>query len=145
MAEGIFMQLVMDAGLGNQIGVDSAGTASYHIGAPPDKRTMLVCKEKGIPLNHKGRAIQRSDFETFDYIIPMDKENRKNLLQIRPKQSKAKVLMLGEMKAPNHAVEIPDPYYGGIEGFYGIYDMLKEELSTLLDFIAKNESDHETV
>ena len=109
LAQGVFEQLAQDY----SITVDSAGTANYHSGASPDKRSQLTAKRHGIDISSQcARQFTTADFEDFDYIYVMDRTNLSNVLSLaRNEQDSAKVaLLLGED-------EVEDPYYGGDDGF----------------------------
>ena len=138
MAEGVFLQLVKEAGLEGKITADSAGTASFHVGSRPDFRTLKVCTNNNIELVHIARSFKVNDFEDFDYIIPMDLTNKKNVLALTHPLSKAHVLCFGEYTEPFNSVEIPDPYYGPLSGFRNIYTILKEHCTYLLQYIIEN-------
>lgn len=108
--------------------IDSAGTANYHIGAAPDKRSVLIAKKFGIDISQqKCRQITKSDFETFDYIYVMDTSNYKNVIAIAPNEaSKQKVkLILNEVDSTSD-LEVPDPYYGEMEYFEHVFHLLDE-------------------
>ena len=138
MAEGVFLQLVKEAGLEGKVTADSAGTASFHIGSRPDFRTLKVCTNNNIELVHMARAFKVDDYAHFDYIIPMDLTNKKNVLALTHPASKAHVICFGEFTEPFQAIEIPDPYYGGMDGFRLIYKMLQEHCNLLLQHIIDN-------
>jgi protein-tyrosine phosphatase len=108
--------------------IDSAGTANYHIGAAPDKRSVLIAKKFGIDISQqKCRQITKSDFEYFDYIYVMDTSNYKNVIAIAPNEaSKQKVkLILNEVDSTSD-LEVPDPYYGEMEYFEHVFHLLDE-------------------
>ena len=108
--------------------IDSAGTANYHIGAAPDKRSVLIAKKFGIDISQqKCRQITKSDFEYFDYIYVMDTSNYKNVIAIAPNEaSKQKVkLILNEVDSTSD-LEVPDPYYGEMEDFEHVFHLLDE-------------------
>lgn len=119
MAEAVFAHTVKQNGLQDHFEtIDSFGTSDYHVGNTPDTRTVSTCKQHGIPINHRGQQIQKSTFDEFDYIIGMDEMNMKNLRNLQPKGSKAKVCMFGEWNTDGkYDTIIEDPYYGGIDGF----------------------------
>lgn len=139
MAHGIFQRWVDDAGLSNQIVVDSAGTASYHIGSLPDKRARQTCEERGIKLTHRARAFSTDDYETYDYILVMDKENLLNIQKLAPINHKSivKLMRAYDVKHPN--ADVPDPYYGEMDGFVEVFDMLERSCGELLREIEKFE------
>ena len=98
--------------------LDSAGTAAYHLGNPPDSRSIKALHQVGIDISRQqARQVTKDDFHKFDWILAMDRENLSNLKKIQPQDSKAKLVMFGEFY--DHAAfgEVADPYYGGDEGF----------------------------
>ena len=112
----------------NKCIVDSAGTANYHVGTAPDKRSIVTAKKFGIDISQqKCRQITKSDFETFDYIYVMDNSNYKNVMAIAPNEaSKQKVkLILNEVDSTSD-LEVPDPYYGELEDFEHVFHLLDE-------------------
>ncbi len=107
--------------------VDSAGTLDYHLGKPPDKRSIETAFNYNINIsNQKCRTIKITDFETFDYIYVMDIQNLKDVLQLAPAQHKHKVKMILNELFPNENVDVPDPYYGNMNDFKNVYDMLDQ-------------------
>jgi protein-tyrosine phosphatase len=112
----------------NKCIVDSAGTANYHVGTAPDKRSIVTAKKFGIDISQqKCRQLSKSDFETFDYIYVMDNSNYKNVIAIAPNEaSKQKVkLILNELE-PIGNLEVPDPYYGEMEDFEHVFHLLDD-------------------
>lgn len=108
--------------------IDSAGTAGYHIGNPPDIRSINIAKQHGIDISHqKCRQFIQSDFDNFDYIYAMDTSNFKNILSLsRNDNDKKKVQLILNEITPNENLSVPDPYYEGNQGFINVYDMLNE-------------------
>jgi len=108
--------------------VDSVGTANYHIGNAPDKRSVAVAKKYGLDISHlKGRQFSVSDFDVFDLIYPMDESNFKNIIALaRNDEDIRKVKLILNEVYPNQNYNVPDPYYGGDEGFENVYKMLDE-------------------
>lgn len=130
LAEGI-----LKSKLTNHFTVDSAGTANYHTGSAPDKRSIAVARNHGLDIsNLKGRQFKVSDFDTFDLIYVMDQSNFQNVIKLaRQDADIAKVkLILNEIHQGKN-LEVPDPYYGGDQGFENIYKMINEAC----DIIAK--------
>ena len=123
LAEGI-----LQAKLPKNYIVDSAGTANYHIGTAPDKRSVVTAKKFDINISkQKCRQITTSDFDTFDYIYVMDKSNYKNVITIAPNEkAKQKVKLILNELHPDKNLEVPDPYYGDMQGFEDVYNMLDE-------------------
>ena len=123
LAEGILKSKVSE-----NIFVDSAGTAAYHVGELPDKRSISVAKKYGIDLtNQRARKFTVKDFDAFDLIYAMDESNYQNILSLsRNNEDEQKVqLILNEIDT-NSNQDVPDPYYGGNDGFENVYQMLDE-------------------
>ena len=122
LAEGILASKVD----GNMILVDSAGTAGYHIGNPPDPRSVAVARKYGIDISQQRcRKFSASDFEDFDFIYAMDDSNYDNIVALaRNESDRNKVQLLMKM-ADNGLSEVPDPYYGGEDGFEQVFDMIE--------------------
>ncbi|WP_341214822.1 low molecular weight protein-tyrosine-phosphatase [uncultured Wocania sp.] len=108
--------------------VDSAGTANYHIGNAPDSRSIAVAKKYGLNISGlKGRQFSVLDFDAFDLIYVMDESNFKNVIALaRDDKDIAKVKFILNEVYPNQDYNVPDPYYGGDEGFENVYKMLDE-------------------
>ena len=131
LAEGI-----LKSKLSNKFIVDSAGTANYHTGSTPDKRSVAVARKYGLDIsNLKGRQFVVSDFDTFDFIYVMDESNHQNVLKLaRNDEDISKVEYILNEVHQDQNFEVPDPYYGGDHGFENVYQMLDEAC----DVIAKN-------
>jgi protein-tyrosine phosphatase len=131
LAEGILASKLP----ANKFTVDSAGTGSWHIGHPPDERSINIAKKYGINIsNQKGRQFATSDFDTFDYIYVMDNSNYNDVIELSNNQEhKNKVLLILNELFPDENVDVPDPYYGLPNGFDAVYNMLNETC----DIIAK--------
>lgn len=134
-AEGVFRHYVEQAGLSDKITIDSAGTAEWHIGKAPDPRTVAAAAKRGYDLSPlRGRQAQVEDFAKFDLILAMDKSNLSNLQAIQPADAKAELALY----LPRFGIspdEVPDPYYGGEDGFELVLDMLEQASEVLLDEI----------
>lgn len=139
MAEGIFKQMVEQEGLSSKITTDSAGTSKYHTGSLPDSRMREVAEQNGITLTHKARQLSFGDFYDFHYIIAMDSSNYEDIMAERPinDDHKAQILMMREfdMERGEHEMDVPDPYYGGQQGFEDLYKMLYRSCHVLLNHI----------
>lgn len=115
-AQGILEKVASDNRL--MLELDSAGTAAYHVGNPPDSRSIAALKKTGINISQqKARQVIQADFDEFDWILAMDKENLANLHKIQPEHSRAKLVMFGEFHSSVSLGDVADPYYGGDEGF----------------------------
>jgi protein-tyrosine phosphatase len=123
LAEGI-----MRSKLSDNFIVDSAGTGGWHTGELPDKRSISTAKNRGIDItNQRARQFKKSDFNTFDYIFVMDNSNYKDVLALAPnEEAKSKVKLILNEIFPNENVDVPDPYYGGQDGFENVFDMLNQ-------------------
>jgi protein-tyrosine phosphatase len=123
LAEGI-----MRAKLSKDFIVDSAGTGGWHAGELPDKRSISTAKNRGLDItSQRARQFKISDFETFDYIYVMDNSNYKDVMALAPNdEAKSKVKLILNELFPNENVDVPDPYYGGQDGFENVFDMLNE-------------------
>lgn len=136
MAHGYFEHLVRQAGLERHIQVDSAGTHAYHVGNPPDTRAQQTARRRGIDLSaQRARKAMREDFHTFDYVLAMDRDNHALLAELCPEGQEHKLRLFLEF-APQFAErEVPDPYYGGAEGFERVFDMIEAAAAGLLEDI----------
>ncbi|MEX2495176.1 MAG: low molecular weight protein-tyrosine-phosphatase [Woeseia sp.] len=134
-AEGFFRKAVEEAGLGQRVRIESAGTHAYHIGSPPDLRAQAAAERRGVALGKiRARRIADEDFEVFDYILVMDRENLDGLLQRAPEQHHRKIHLFLEF-AGGGAAEVPDPYYGGTSGFERVLDLVEEASEKLVERI----------
>lgn len=138
-AENIMNHLIQQRQLGEEIICDSAGTSSYHIGSPPDRRMAGAAKQYGIELKGQARQLQASDLEAFDWILAMDQDNYRDILALdRSGQYHAKVKLMCDFCRHHSDREVPDPYYGGPEGFDYVVNLLLDACEGLLDFVAEN-------
>ncbi len=139
LAEGIFNAKVKSLGLEKYLKSDSAGTSDYHIGELPDERTLRCAKEKGIPIQHRGRQVHRTDFRDFTYIVAMDEHNLKNLNQLKEKtpHSTKEVYLMRNFVPGSMGLPVPDPYYGGEKEFEEVYRILDEALDEFLNHLKK--------
>jgi protein-tyrosine phosphatase len=136
-AENIMNHLIEQTDLSAIIHCDSAGTSSYHIGSPPDRRMSAAASTKlGIKLRGQARQFQKSDFQEFDLILAMDKDNFENILAVDLSgQYHHKVRLMCDFCSRHTIREVPDPYYGGSEGFNQVIDLLLDACEGLLDYV----------
>ncbi len=122
LAEGILKSKVDSS----QVYVDSAGIGSWHVGQSPDPRSIEVAKKNGLDIaQQRGRQFSADDFEKFDYIFVMDLSNKENVLKLaKNEDDRKKVQLILNQIFPNENVDVPDPYYGGNQGFDNVYEML---------------------
>lgn len=133
MAHGYFEHLVRQAGLEQQIQVDSAGTHAYHVGNPPDTRAQQTAQRRGIDLSaQRARKTLREDFHAFDYVLAMDRDNHALLAELCPEGQEHKLRLFLEFAPQLGEREVPDPYYGGAEGFERVFDMVEAAAQGLL-------------
>lgn len=139
-AEGVFRTLVEAAGLDGRVQIDSAGTHDYHIGNPPDARAQAAAARRGYDLSKlRARQVEQGDFAAFDYLLAMDEHNRSLLLQQCPSEQRRKVRLLLEFATGNVPTEVPDPYYGGPQGFEQVLDLVENAAQGLLQHIKNNQ------
>jgi protein-tyrosine phosphatase len=123
--------LVRDAGLEDEIEIHSAGTGGWHVGAPPDARATEAAARRGLTLEGAARKFTVADFDDFDLILAMDGENLRDMRALAPDdEARAKVRLL---RGPG--LDVPDPYYGGEDGFDTVLDQVEEACRALLDEI----------
>lgn len=136
-AEGVMRHLVREAGLESKIQVDSAGTAGYHTGEPPDQRARAAGARRGIEIAGSARQFRRSDWSRFDYVLALDRTNRDDLARTAPSADvleKLHLLRSFDPAAPPEA-SVPDPYYGGDDGFDLVLDLCLAACRPLLERI----------
>lgn len=130
--------LVEQAGFSDSITCDSAGTGGYHIGSPPDRRMAAAASFRGITLKGQARQFQKSDFEKFDLILAMDRENYQDILSLEPTgKYRDKVRLMCDFASHHREKEVPDPYYGGTEGFNKVIDLLLDACEGLLQHVVR--------
>jgi protein-tyrosine phosphatase len=131
-AEGVFRSLVLQRAPDLDIEIDSAGTHDYHIGHPPDRRSIEAAARRGIDLqNLRARMVEEADFERFDLILAMDRLNRATLLERSAVRYHDRIRLFLEFAAAD-ALDVPDPYYGGAPGFEEVLDLVEEASQGLL-------------
>jgi len=134
LAENLFRYQVEQAGVDGNYSVDSAGTAAYHVGEPPDSRMQRTAESHGVSDGGTARQVQKSDFDEFDWIVAMDRQNRRDLLQIAGTPEKqAKIRLMREFDPEQDDPDVPDPYYGGAEGFENTYQIVERSVHGLLE------------
>lgn len=133
LADGILRKKVVDAGL--SIEVDSAGTANFHVGEAPDSRMQATGLSFGYPIDDlRARQFSVSDYDNFDLIYVMDESNQTNVLKLaRTDKDRSKVKMILNESHPGQNLEVPDPYYGGEQGFTEVFNLLDEATDIILN------------
>lgn len=137
-AHGVFEQAVKDAGLADRVQIESAGTHAYHVGEKPDPRSSQVASLRGVDLGYiRAQKVSSADFEEYDYILAMDRDNYRNLEDRCPAEYLQKVQLFLEYAPHLNEIEVPDPYYGGPHGFERVLDMVEAASEGLLNHIQK--------
>jgi len=133
-AEGIFQHLVNERGLQHYFYIDSAGTSAYHIGEPANSKSRDVARKHGVELRSRARRFTAGDFEEFGLILAMDHENLHNIRQLDSrKQHSDKIKLMRDFDPNPGDGAVPDPYYGGMDGFQHVFDVVMRSCENLLD------------
>jgi protein-tyrosine phosphatase len=138
-AEAVMRALVREAGLDGVIIVDSAGTGDWHVGQERDRRSRAVAKQRGMPITGSARQFVRSDFSRFDLVLALDEENARDLRRLAPTdEARTKIRLLRDFDASAApGAEVPDPYYGGPDGFELVFDICLAACRGLLAHLQK--------
>ncbi|MBK7904242.1 MAG: low molecular weight phosphotyrosine protein phosphatase [Proteobacteria bacterium] len=132
-AEGVFRAHARRHAAGLKIEIDSAGTHAYHVGEPPDPRSIEAATRRGIDLTDlRARQVQVEDFERFDLIVAMDRLNHATLLDRSPPEHHQRIRTLLEFAGKTAPADVPDPYYGGAKGFDDVLDLVESAVEGLL-------------
>lgn len=143
-AHGVFETMMAQAGLSDRIQVDSAGTHSYHVGAPPDARTQDHALKRGYHLSaQQARQFQRQDFEDFDLVLVMDWDNLALAQAHCPPEHQRKVRRLAEFFLHHDSPVVPDPYLGGTQGFEEVLDLVEDGCAGLLRQVQRQLGDRQ--
>ena len=135
-AEGVFKHAIDEAGLADRIATDSAGTGDYHIGEAPDPRAQSAALARGYDISPLcARQVRLRDFGEFDYILAMDESHLRQLKRLSPPEHASKVKLFMDFAGEGAAREVPDPYYGGKQGFERVLDMVEHASRGLLDHL----------
>jgi protein-tyrosine phosphatase len=155
-AEGVMRSLVQRDGLDRVIELESAGTGAWHIGNPPDRRASAAARARGVELEGRARQVEPEDFDRFDLLLAMDRENLRELRRLAPTEHHGKVRLLrefdpanatgaqggtgthGETATRTHSrddLDVPDPYYGGDSGFDDVFELVSAACEGLLEQI----------
>ena len=140
-AEGIFRHLARQRRLDDHLVIDSAGTGGWHAGEPADPRTLAAARRRGIAWDHRARQVRTADFARFDLLVAMDRKNMSDLLDAAPDEAaRAKVVLLRSFdpaSRPGDDLDVPDPYFGGDEGFERVLDLCERACAGLLDTLVR--------
>ena len=138
-AEAIFISLIEKKGLTDGFIVDSAGTGSWHIGKKADSRMRIAAERRGINILSRARQITTKDFDEFNYILAMDDSNFRNIQDLKNKTSStdlASIKKIQNFRSLFNEHEVPDPYFGGDEGFDHVLNILEDSVSGFLESIS---------
>lgn len=142
-AEGVFRHMAREAGLDAVIDADSAGTHGYHVGEPPDPRTVEAARRRGFDLSaQRARKVRMDDFEAFDLILAMDRDHLAHLDSLRPNGARADVRLFLDYHPEAGHKDVPDPYYGGGAGFEHVLDLVEHASRALLAHLAAEVAQH---
>lgn len=133
-AEAVFKHKLELAGLSNRVVCDSAGTSGYHSGNKADERMISHAKKRGIEVTSRSRKVDLSDFDKFDLVIAMDQSNESDLVSICNDANLEKIQLMLSFGTTEY-LDVPDPYYGGAEGFELVLNLLDESCEGLLNFV----------
>jgi protein-tyrosine phosphatase len=137
-AEGVFHHMIKANGFHELITTDSAGTHSYHVGEPPDPRTVKAAANRGIDLSgQRARRVRTEDFHQFDMILAMDRGHLSHLKALQPNESRAKVSLFLDFHPSENLKDVPDPYYGGAHGFDEVLNLVEQACVQLIDQIQR--------
>ena len=137
-AQGVFTSLLKAEGLSEFFEVDSAGTHAYHEGEPPDSRAGSAARKRGIDLgDQRARRIHPDDFDYFDYVVAMDRSNFEDLAGSCASQHQSKVRLFLDFASELPETEIPDPYYGGPQGFERVLDLIEHASRAMISELRK--------
>lgn len=132
-AQGVFERLVAESGLADAIVVDSAGTAGWHAGKPPDPRAIEAARRRGVDLSRqRARQVTRRDLQLFDYVLTMDRENLKAIRNLAANDQRGHIGLLLDFAPRLGLSDVPDPYYGGPQDFEKALDLIEEASTGLL-------------
>jgi protein-tyrosine phosphatase len=139
-AEGIFRGMVEKAGLADRVETDSAGTTDYHVGQPPDPRTVEAAKRRNVDLAAlRARKVTSEDFDVFDYVVAMDMSHHRALQAMTVAETQPCLHLFLHHARHLGVTDVPDPYYGGEQGFENVLDLIEEGCRGLLDHIRRHD------
>jgi protein-tyrosine phosphatase len=134
LAEGVFRHLARERGLADRLRVDSAGTGDWHVGEPPDRRSAAVARDHGIELESRARQVTAADADAFDLVLAMDRSNLAELERLFGGRGAAELRLFRHWDpGADGDADVPDPYYGGPDGFEEVHRMVTRTCAALLD------------
>ncbi|WP_349366060.1 MAG: low molecular weight protein-tyrosine-phosphatase [Nitratireductor rhodophyticola] len=136
LAEGVFRSVVAERGRDADFMIDSAGTGAWHVGNAPDPRSVEIARRFGVDISmQRARQVNAGDFERFDLLLGMDRDNVRTLRERAPEVAAGKIHLFLNY-ADGRTLDIPDPYYGGDDGFASVYQTIREASEALLSKLA---------
>lgn len=141
LAEHMFRQVAAQAGVASKYEIESAGTGGWHVGESPDARMRRVAAGRGLVYDGQARKFQRGDLQRFDLVVAMDGDNRAHLLSLaRTTEQRSKIRLMREFDPQGgRNASVPDPYYGGIDGFEKTYDIVERSVKALLEALEQGQ------
>jgi protein-tyrosine phosphatase len=138
LAEAIFKHKVKGRGLEELLWADSAGTSNFHIGEPPDARTVRNALKNGVTVNHRGQQLTERHLEEYDYVFAMDAQNHASIKRlVNGRRVRAKIDLIRSFDPVELGGEVPDPYFGGERGFQEVFEMLDRSIEKLIDYLVE--------
>ena len=136
-AEGVFQRALVRAGMADEVEVDSCGVGNWHVGKAPDLRAQKAAQRRGVDLSGlRARQLSQQDFAEFDYVLGMDQDNLRAIRELKPANSKAYIGLFLDFAGMSGA-EVPDPYYGGEEGFENVLNMIEGASNGLIQHLKR--------
>jgi len=143
LAHGLLRDEITRRGLGDQVSVDSCGTSAYHNGHGADPNNVSVAAGHGVDLSDmRSRKLEQSDFTDFDLLVAMDSSNERDILSRRPAGSESEVVRFMSFVPGTNSPDVPDPYYGGLDGFERVFQLVKSGIEPLLDYALEQSHSH---
>ena len=138
-AEALFRDLVRKEGFSDRIATDSCGTGAWHVGHPPDPRTVATARRRGVAMDDlRARQLKASDFTDFDLLLAMDRSHLREMTAQCPPALRSKLRLFLDFAPTAGTAEVPDPYYGGPDGFEDVFDLVEEGARGLLAHLKAN-------
>ena len=139
-AEGVFLHHLRERGLSDRFVVDSAGTGAWHVGEQADSRMRRAASRRGYDLTSRARQVTVEDFHEFHLVVAMDRSNFSDLEEIRPAGSRADLRLFSDFLPAGSPQDVPDPYYGGEQGFDRVLDLVEEGAENLLEHLLSGDA-----
>lgn len=135
LAEAIFNHKIRELGLTGVFRADSSGTSNYHIGEPPDERTIGNARKNGVAIKHKGRQLTAGDLDEYDHVFAMDNNNYNSISRLSDGSARARIGLIREFDPLTKGGEVPDPYFGGERGFQEVFEILDRSIENLISHL----------